>query len=182
MEISFALVLFPDKALLENINELRKDLYNKYGIRNPAKYNKVPPHISLIFKDSKISESDFLLIRRQLKRNLSYFKPFKIKVNGIGLFVEHSRSRTGYLYLKIRNSKELEMLFKIASDVVKETTGIMQGVFVPHITIVRSNDNRKIQHIAKEYRDIKFVKEFLVEGLFVGTQDNPTDKWKFTYL
>lgn len=177
METLFALMIAPDKKLSSEIRRLSKKISIKYGIAAAPKYGKLPPHISLFFKNGRMNDMKIASEMGRLSKDFYAVMPFKVKIDGFGYFKEAKGYVGSAVYLKVNRSSSLDRVYRIANpDAPEEGQKVM-----PHISIVKGIERGKFLRLRKDQRNYKFRRSFIAEGVLVGIQKN-SGPWKFTIL
>jgi 2'-5' RNA ligase len=152
----------------EIVNLTRKfaDKYNSYKALNDYK----GPHITLfeIAEDPKKLDN----VIRRLQPTCWRFRPFEIKINGIGYFrrKDATGKRNYVIYLKVLKNKKL---YRLRKEIEKQSFIDAQYPlkFRPHITISRADlDKDRFYAALREYENLIFLKKFAVTGIMVSTR------------
>ena len=140
--------------------------YNAYKAYNDWK----GPHITVFTMEADREKLDRIVA--ELKRIIKRLKPFKVHINSTGYFMKsNSSGRRNYvLYLKVKNTRELNKLWSILNKNFRKYRTSFP-TYVPHLTITSEDLDKKAFYAAlKKYKNFKFSRDFKVKAVKVSAQ------------
>jgi len=161
MENLFLVCLVPPASIVEDIDEIRNYISEKYQVYESLKR---PAHITLfspVKLSSEIEETKFF----KALNNASFAEPFKQVLKNFNSFAPHTiyidvQQSTGIMNLQAQISHEIKPLAL--------TTEKNSFKFTPHLTIAFKDIKPAVfTLITDEYKDKKFKREFPVSGFSV---------------
>ena len=177
MESVISIWLQPSPKLKKEIFRIIKDFSKKYKVYGDLKSYK-GSHITILEIHS--GKYDLNSVMNTIKSISIKFKSFDLKVNGIGYFrkLDESGKRNFVIYLKVEKNKELFTLKDLVdNEFPKESARHENRGFVPHITIThRELDKKNFYRALKEYKNLDFVRTFVVDGIMVSKRNTKTKK------
>lgn len=168
------------------VKSLTKEIAERYKTYKALRDTK-GPHISFIYLNEKIKETEIQEIIKSYKNSLKKIKPFYVEINGIRYFKKaHFRDAYGKVkkigfavYVKVRQSRNLDRLYNIFNNGVENYDKTKYRIFKPHISIARKDlDKDKFYKIIKDYKNYKIKSRFLLKSVYVGTLKNKKSNWK----
>lgn len=136
------ILIFPE---FDNIDEIQK-IRKKYD----ELYNKIPPHITIVFPfNSDISNENLKCI---IEKSLIGIKPFKIKCKGISI-KEDKKVNTYYIFLNIAEGEDiLKMINKrMYKNLFNKD---VESEYSPHITLGNTNNENEIITLDCEFNTV----------------------------
>ena len=177
MKSVISIWLQPSPKLKKEIFGLIKDFSKQYKVYRDLKSYK-GPHITILEIHS--GKYDLKSVVNTIKSISIKFKPFDLKVNGIGYFrkLDESGKRNFVIYLKVEKKEELFALKDLVdNEFPKEPARHENRGFVPHITIThRELEKESFYRALKEYKNLDFVRTFVVDGIMVSKRNIKTKK------
>ncbi len=147
----------------EILNNTIEDLQNVFSEENFSWVNKNKLHLTLKFIGDTTS-SQIIEIADELKMSAEMFKPFSLRLAGIGFFKNKGIPRI--LFVKITES---DFLIQIVSEIEKRmmTIGFQPELrpFSPHITIARINF---IKNKSEFYNTVEKYEETLFQTVNIN--------------
>ena len=185
MENKISIWLQPQPKLKAEIFTIIKNFSKKYKVYSDLRSYK-GPHITIL--DINNPKQNFRTLVNLLDRVIEPTKPFNLKVNGIGYFMKlHESGKRNYvIYLKVKKNKELKRLKKLVDSEFPEQ--LLRYVrinreYIPHITITHKELDKKRFYLAlKEYRNLKFFRNFKVDKIVISKYNNKTKKDTINYV
>ncbi len=183
MAVYFSVIVIPNKSISNEISKLLNGLTTKYKVHIPARYKKVPLHISLLFQNDKIAIGDAGKFIKHLKAECKSFNSFKVRINGFGYFAKPGNPPKYSVYVSVVNNTDLRWLYLMVISKIPNSYSKPTYSFVPHISLIRGGlTEEKFMAIKKECNSIEFKRSFIVKGIYIGTQKNDGGKWVFSIL
>jgi 2'-5' RNA ligase len=177
MKSVISIWLQPSPKLKKEIFGIIKDFSKKYKVYSDLKSYK-GPHITILEIHS--GKHDFKTVVNVVKDISVKFKPFDLGINGIGYFrkLDESGKRNFVIYLKVEKNEELFALKDLVdNEFSNESARHEDRGFVPHITIThRELDRKNFYRALKEYKNLDFVRTFVVDGIMVSKRNTKTKK------
>lgn len=177
MESVISIWLRPHAKLKNEIFQIIKNFSNKYKVYYDVRGYK-GPHITILEIHS--SKRDFETVGNIVKNISTKFRPFKLKINGVGYFtgLDELGKRNFVIYLKVNKNRKLIALKKLVDAKFPNNSARYKSrEFIPHITIThRELDKKNFYRALKEYKNLDFARNFTVNELVVSKYDEKTKK------
>lgn len=161
MENLFLVCLIPPASIIEDIDEIRNNISEKYNVFESLKR---PAHITL-YNPVKISSHEQEEKFFKVLENASYLDPFEQILRNFSSFAPH----TVYIDV-VQNDNIMKLQAQIKSALkplnIIPAKDVMK--FTPHLTIAFKDVKLPVyQLIMEEYKDKSFKRTFAVNGFSV---------------
>jgi 2'-5' RNA ligase len=177
MENVISIWLQPQPNLKSEIFKIIKSFSKKYKVYSDLNGYK-GPHITVLEIHS--NKQDFKGVIRVIKDVSNNIKPFKLEINGIGHFMK--KDATGkhnfVIYLRVKENKQLiKLKHMVDKEFPRESLRNKDRKFAPHITIThRELDKENFYRALKDYKNLEFVRDFIVDRIVISKRDIKTGK------
>lgn len=166
--------LVPHDALLEEINDIKQEIKEKFG---PKHALKLPPHITLQIPFN-LPEAREPFMEKSLRDFSRHEKKTKIFLDGFAAF------KPRVVYLKILNPEEIIVLQERLQEKLQKILDLKERELVtkfhPHITLATRDVKKEIfTPLWQEFKERRFKSSFLARELVVFKHNGRTwDIWR----
>ncbi|MDR3291061.1 MAG: RNA 2',3'-cyclic phosphodiesterase [Methanobrevibacter sp.] len=175
----FLAIDITDENIVNNINKFQNEL--KKANANIRYVNKENLHFTLKFF-GKIDSKQIYEISKVVKETINDFKPFKIAINGTGVFPNESNMKI--IYVGISESRDFLQLQKTL-DKKFETLGFkLEKKHIGHLTVGRLKNlkNKKnVREIIKEFEE-REIGELTISKISLKKSELTSDGPNYTDL
>jgi 2'-5' RNA ligase len=169
----YVIALEFERKLNELIYEQKKEIE---FIAGNQIYLNHPPHITLYVLSS--NQSDLIEIKKRVKKISEYIKIINIKIKGLGIFKNDSKTKCDTVFYEFMNDDELIKIQKeivILSDLDQSTEkfNFIGGEWHPHITLASIQED-KLEYIYKKLKNKEINGDFIIDKLVIYSYKYPS--------